>query len=824
MTEQHSTHSQEILARALEAHDAGLAVVPIKPDGQKRPAVAWAAYQDAPPTREQVVQWFTTHDTDGLGVVTGAGSGGLEMVEVEGRALDLVTELATLMADNGLADLWDRLNKGWVEATPSGGIHWHYRVTDGPAARNTKLARRPATADELAQNPGDKVKVLVETRGQGGFTVIAPSAGRTHPTGRPWVTLTGGPTTIPALTVDERDSLFIVAGALDSMPAPDPLPASPSSQPTDGSLRPGDDYNARATWDEILTPRGWTKAKRLGRDAYGWTRPGKEARDGISATTNTRDGADRLYVFSTSTEFEAERPYSKFSAYALLEHNGDHSAAARALRAAGYGTPPPAISAPAPAAQAARPTLTVVDGTSARVVEPDQPDRVAQAYGPTEDGTARALAHLHADRLRYCPQRGSWLTWTGSRWEWDQRETHRELVRAIARALPEDDGWKSYKKRALSATGVTGIARLAQSDPAFTVHIDELDANPYELNTPGGIVDLRTGELRPADPAGLHTRSTAVAPDMDRPGEAWETFLHATFGGDEAFIAYIRRLVGLSAIGRVKERILPFAYGSGANGKSTLAEAAMYTLGHGEDGYAISAPSEMLMVRRHSEHPAELAQLAGARLVVCSELEDGARFAEARIKQLTGGDSINARFMRRDPFTFKPSHTIWLLGNHKPEATVGGPAFWTRLALVPFDHVVPEGQRDPRLGEKLEAEAPAILAWIARGAAEYEKVRLSTPATVTAATQSYAHDQDTVGRFVDERCHMVGSVTVKELREAYEQWCYEEGSQPVSARRLTQELRDRFQVSPARDRSARRYDGIALQVDHDDHDGDRGGW
>lgn len=835
-----------LLDTALNCLAAGITPVPIRPTGEKIPSVKWSAYQDSLATEHDVRRWFSSIDTDGVGIITGVGSGQLEMLEVEGRALDHATKIATALDEHGMSELWSRINNGWVEVSPSGGIHWHYRISDGTACGNTKLARRPATPEELADNPDEKLKVLVETRGKGGFTVIAPSAGRTHSSGNPWVTIKGGPADVPSITIAERDALYAIASMFDQMPAvqaPAPRTSTPR-QPGD-PLRPGDDFNQRATWDEILAPLGWTKARDFGRGCIGWTRPGKSPRDGISATTGRNDG-DNLYVFTTSTEFESETPYSKFAAYTLLNHGNDWSTAAKALAADGYGESRPISpgdgfdlnqlvhsesnpteSAESPRASSA--TLSVVDGTSARVIQPLNAARVATAYGPTEDGIARALADAHRHDLRYCPQRGMWLTWTGSRWEWDLGEHHRELVRSIARDLPEDDGWKSFKKRALSATGVTGIARLAQSDARLTVHIDHLDANPYELNTPGGIIDLRTGTLRPADPDALHTRTTATAPDFENPSPLLKQFLSTTFGGDTELITYVQRLLGMSAIGTVLEQVLPFAHGSGANGKSTLYEAVMHALGRGEGGYAISAPSEMLMVRKHSEHPAELAQLAGARLVVCSELEDGARFAEARIKQLTGRDSINARFMRRDPFTFTPSHTFALLGNHKPDTGAGGPAFWRRLQLIPFEHVVPEKERDASLGERLESEAPAILAWLAEGAAAYIKNGLGTPEAVREATADYAHDQDSVGRFVEDSCNRVGRTTVKAIREAYERWCSDEGVAPVSARRLTQELR-RFGVESAKGaKGARVYDGIGLTsatlgVADEVNDGDRGGW
>ena len=711
------------------------------------------------------------------------------------------------------------------------------RVTGGPAHRNTKLAR---TATR---------QVLIETRGEGGFTVLAPSTGPTHPSGAPWVTLAGGPDTCPVLTVDERDALYMLAAMLDQTPADEPTPAS---DPTNGRprmpgdpLRPGDDYNQRATWEEILTPHGWTASKRLGDRTIGWTRPRKNPAHGISATTGRND-SDNLYVFTTSTVFEAEKPYSKFGAYALLHHGGDYTAAARALAGQGYGeplTPPERIDPRSliPGAPPARHLAAVpaIDGTAAlqhdhvTVSEQAAAGQIAAAYGATEDGTARALIDLHGDTLRYCPQRGSWLVWNGARWTWDEAKTHREHVRHIARNLPEHDGWKAYKRRALSASGVDGIIRLAQTDPRTVVHINELDARPYELNTPGGIINLRTGTLRPADPHALHTRSTAVVPDYDHPAPIWHDFLTQTTGGDPNLENYLQRLLGLAAIGTVLEQILPFAYGPGANGKSTLIEAGMSALGRGHTGYSIAADPGMLMMRRHQEHPAEIAQLAGARLVVCSELEDGQRFAEARVKQLTGRDSVSARFMRQDPFTFTPTHTIVLLGNHKPAVSAGGPALWRRLHLIPFLSTVPPERRDPQLGEKLEAEAPAILAWIARGAADYMAGGMRIPAAVITATEEYAADQDSLGRFIDECCYIdpakITKTPVSDVRSYYDTWCSETGEKEMTARRFTQELRDRFGVDSIKSNGARKFVGLSLIDGSDTEEPSRrsdpvGGW
>lgn len=748
------------------------------------------------------------------------------MLELEGRAVSegLGQTLVELLELAGLSDLWSRLTSGgYWERTPSGGVHVLYRVDGTAVDRNLKLARRQATDDELAQDPMDKVKVLAETRGEGGYTIVAPSYGTVHDTKRPWTALGGSsPARIPSITAGERTALLGTVRALDQMPPPSPLatPHSPKDTKLDHlDLSPGDAFERQTDWTDILVPAGWALVHAVGRTRY-WRRPGK--RTGISATTGRADDRDRLFVFSTSTSLESETPLTKFHVFAALRHGGDHASAARALRRVGYGTQDGHRGLQATTRMAGE---TAESPTFARPAPPARVSREAlpspAAWGPTEDGLARALVAHHGHELRYCPQRGQWLLWQGHRWVWDDAERHRELVRGLARQLPTAGGWRRFRSQALSAGGVSGVVRLARSDPAVVVAFGALDSRPYELNTPTGVVDLRTGGMQPADPALLHTRSTAAAPDFDRGSEAFEQFLRDTFGDDTDLAGYVQRLIGISAIGTVLEQLLPFAVGPGANGKSTLLEAAMHALGRGDDGYTRAGSSEMLMVRKHAEHPAELAQLSGARLVVCAELDEGQRFAEARVKLLTGRDSLSARFMRRDWFTFEPSHTLWLLGNHLPVARAGGPAFWRRLRVLPFTRVVPVERQDKKLGERLAQDAPAVLAWIIAGAVTYHQGGLNEPVSVTSATAAYARDQDTVGRFVDEQCHLEPGAAhirtaVSVLRESYEQWCEQVVERPVSAKRLTQELQSRFAVADARGGKGRRfYTGVALVSSED---------
>jgi putative DNA primase/helicase len=449
---------------------------------------------------------------------------------------------------------------------------------------------------------------------------------------------------------------------------------------------------------------------------------------------------------------------------------------------------------------------------------PAEPAPIHVARERTDDGNALALVDWHSHEIRYCPERGSWLTWNGHRWQWDPPTGGllTELARRVARDLPRDnEPARGWRRKSLMQPRINAMIALARSDPRTVAHAVDLDARPFELNTPAGVVDLRTGRLLPPDPAALHTRTTTVAPDFDAPATRFLDFMADTFAGDPALTGYVQRLLGVSMIGTVLEQVLPFAHGAGANGKSTLAGVVQRLLGLGDDGYSISAPAELLTSAGRTEHPTEIARLAGARLVVTAELDEGQRFAEAKIKQLTGRDVLAGRFMGKDFFSFRPTHTIWLLANHQPDVRTGGDAFWRRIKLVPFLHVVPAERRDPHLEDTLvEQEGPAILAWLIRGAADYLNGGLREPSEVIKATAAYQLEQDTVARFVEERCTTGDPNQVHlacrsgELYAHYEKWCATEGDDPVSQKAFSQNLKARFGVIGERTRHGKVLHGI----------------
>lgn len=835
-----SDTTPDTLTTALQLCTAGCSVVPVRADGTKRPQGDWKQAQTERATEQQVRAWFAGGHP-GLGIVCGAISGHLEMLELEGRAVaeGMLDQLAEILLNSGLAELWQRIALGWLERSPSGGLHFHYRVTSG-APGNTKLASRLAREDELTdaerellERHSNKriIRGLIETRGEGGFVVVAPSHGTVHASGLPYELLAGGPATIPTITEAEHQALHTVCRMLDSVPSDDVAKVEPphntAGQPPldeaaaflfsgggdflEGGITPGDDFEQKATWPDILTPHDWKHLFTSGQTLY-WQRPGKDGRE-PSATTGRAMDRDRLYVFTTSTEFLPETPYTKFGAYALLNHAGDHSAAASALRRQGYGQP-----APEPVRHLTavpNPVVAPTDGTAAlNVHQHPTADPGPGVYTRTDDGNGLRLVDEHEQEIRFVPQRGRWLRWDGHRWAWDEAGSVRELARAIARTLPNGEGEAKHRARSLSAAGIAAMVTMAQTDPRIVAPAATLDAHRMLLNTPAGAVNLTDGSVRPPDPTEMHTRSTSVAPDETAPTPKWERFLAQTFGGDEELLRYVQRMAGYSASGSVKWHVLPFLHGGGGNGKGVFLNVLRNVLGD----YAATAPNAFLMAGGQ-RHETEIARLHGLRLVIASEVNQEAKFDEAKVKELTGGDGLTARFMRQDHFTFEPTHKLWLMGNHQPRVSAGGKSFWRRLRLMPFIRTPEEVIEDLDL-ILIAEEAPGILAWVITGAVNVFRNGLRDPESVKAATAQYAAEEDALARFLEEACHIGGGVQVRTLTEvfrgAYERWCRAEGEDPMPSRQLGRELKDRFQIIRKPSNGTYSYINVALQAPADD--------
>ncbi|MFB7672297.1 phage/plasmid primase, P4 family [Kitasatospora purpeofusca] len=477
---------------------------------------------------------------------------------------------------------------------------------------------------------------------------------------------------------------------------------------------------------------------------------------------------------------------------------------------------------PSPAAPAALP-----------LVRQHTPAAEATAHGLLPDslsdrGTAKAFVQLYGRDYRHVPGLG-WYRWAGHRWQADEDDTvlwsAGEMAENIAthdpRGIHTNSDLRRYRSRALSTSGMNAMLAQAKSAPGMVLNASLLDADAYALCTPGGVVDLRTGTIAPADPAHHHhSRSTTLAPArMATP--RWDRFLSDTFG-DHAegrqTRDFLHLLLGYSISGDVGAQVMPFLYGQGKNGKSVLLDVMIQLLGD----YADAAPPGFLMAKTFEGHPTDLAELHGRRIIVCSELKPGDRFDEARVKLLTGGDKIKARRMRQDFFSFAPTHKLWLLGNHRPEVGTGGFAFWRRMRLIPFERVVPEERKIDNLAHVLVAEeGPGILAWLIDGARRYfagEK-DLAGPQAVQTATTAYAETEDHVGRFLTEACRTGEGMRAEQaqLYSAYTRWCGSEGSNPVSARAFAARVRETLGMTSPKEmvlsNSRKFYPGIGLITD-----------
>lgn len=445
------------------------------------------------------------------------------------------------------------------------------------------------------------------------------------------------------------------------------------------------------------------------------------------------------------------------------------------------------------------------DGTSEAMVEAIKakadPDTVkahaliaAKDLPLTELGMARRLVATHGDTIRYAPQLGHWLVWDGRRWAEDVTgkvmlkakavvdELHGEALKDADRRQDLIKAWQRFQTDAR----LRAIASLATTEPGIPVLVDELDADPWLLNVENGIIDLRTGTLRPHDPNGLHTKFVPAMFDPDAACPTWERFLWEVFDGDSDVIDFVQRFSGYSLTGSVKEQMFVFCHGNGSNGKSTMLDVLRNLAGD----YGVHIATSIITMSRHEQHPTGLMDLRGARLVTTVETEKDVKLAESLVKSLTGGDHIRARRMRQDFVEFSPSHKLWVAGNELPRITGTDYGIWRRIALVPFLQEFKGDRKDGDLPDKLAREFDGILAWVIRGCLEWQRDGLKVPSRVKAATDTYRTSQDHIGRFLADICVVddYAYVTTTDLRAAYEAWCEEEGETPMNATALGREL------------------------------------
>lgn len=397
------------------------------------------------------------------------------------------------------------------------------------------------------------------------------------------------------------------------------------------------------------------------------------------------------------------------------------------------------------------------------------PDGLADLDGFSfdEDGVALAFAARHRNELRFDHHAGRWFRWTGTHWRREETRLAFAWCRDICRDMRIADAKDPAIRALAKAATAAAVEKFAQSDRAFAVTSEQWDRDPWLLGTPGGTVELRTGTLRQGRQADHITKLAAVAPeqgfdpDLDCP--QWLTFLDEATGGDAALIRFLQQWCGYCLTGDTREHALLFIYGPGGNGKSVFLNTLTGILGD----YCRTAGMEVFSASKGDRHTTELARLRGARMVCASETEEGRAWAEVRIKTLTGGDTIAARFLHRDDFEFRPEFKLTIVGNHKPVLNSVDDAARRRFNVVPFERQ--PAKPDPALEAKLREEWPGILAWVMAGCLDWQRHGLLRPQSVRDATAEYFADQDIFQQWLDECCE-VGRGYADTTATLWESW------------------------------------------------------
>lgn len=467
--------------------------------------------------------------------------------------------------------------------------------------------------------------------------------------------------------------------------------------------------------------------------------------------------------------------------------------------------------------------LAEIDAMPADIPSTPEPFRTKPLPLLTELAIAEHFAGCNRGRTIFVPELGEWLCLNPETmiWQADSATLTRyqtEMLRALrvlAAGLHDADARRAalrFLDRMETARAMRDVLQLALKQHGMALEMKNLNAGRLLLPVVNGVIDLRDGSFRTARAEDYLTHIVPVEYRPDATCPRWDAFLLWAMAGREDLVAFLRRAVGMTLAGEVRDHVFLFLYGHGRNGKSTLINLLIKMLGP----LHRRLTSASLMVTDKNHIPNDIARLAGARCVTASEIEDGARLNESLIKDLTGGDVIPARFLHREFFEFLPQLTLWLVGNHRPVIRGTDAGIWRRVMLVPFEATLADSEVDPDLSAKLEAELPGILNWAISGCIEWRESGLNPPEAVRAATDAYRTEQDILGQFIAEMC-VTGAgncAGAAELYKAYERWAQDSGLRPQSKVRFSNALQERG-YERSRTSKGTKYAGIRIATGYD---------
>lgn len=444
----------------------------------------------------------------------------------------------------------------------------------------------------------------------------------------------------------------------------------------------------------------------------------------------------------------------------------------------------------------------------------------------TELGNAQRLVMAHGDEIRYVTGWGAWMRWTGTHWAKDDHDVRvSALASDVSRVMWDDiatfegdtgvrNRTVNWAKKSESAGTIRNTVTLARSIPGVAIEHTELDAQHYLLNCENFTIDLADPELTPREhrPDDLITKKIGARWDHNATCPTWLAFLEEVLP-DPDVRDFVQRCVGYSLTGDVSEQVMFLMVGEGANGKSTFVTTIEKLLGD----YAGIAAKDLLVAQRNEAHPTSMADLHGVRFAVGVETEQSNVLAEAKVKQLTGGDQVKARRMRENFWSFDPTHKLWIATNYLPRIRGTEEAIWRRMKVIPFEVTIPAAQRDGQLPVKLQAELDGILQWAVDGYLDWVEGGLQTPTAVEKAVQAYRADQDWFERFIEDMGYVVDiGNTARILRSSvlgddYRDWCRDEGEAQLSSKALGAEMTRRGFVN-AKSNGTKIWRGIEKPV------------
>lgn len=405
----------------------------------------------------------------------------------------------------------------------------------------------------------------------------------------------------------------------------------------------------------------------------------------------------------------------------------------------------------------------------------------------SEDALAARFADQHRDMVRYVALWDRWFVWDGKRWASDETQTVPRLVQQmceeVARTCPTD----STANRVRSRSTRVAVQKEASVDGRLAATTQQWDADPWLLNVPGGTLDLKVGRLREARREDYLTKLTSANPEHKRP-TLWLQHLKLVSGGNRELQAYLKRWCGYLLTGDVSEEAFSFLYGMGRNGKSVFVETIRGILGE----YAQVASMDTFTVAHNPTHPTDLAKLRGARLVTATETEEGHRWAEAKLKLLTGGDRVTARFLYKDFFEYTPQFKLMISGNHMPRLRNVDEAMRRRIHLIPFEVTIPPDKLIRGFARNLRVEWGAILGWALEGCLEWQVEGLKPPQAVVNATNDYLEGQDVLATWIDERAveDKNARASPTQLYQDFKTWAEERNEYVWPQKQFSQKLEE----------------------------------